>query len=278
MVLDDEDFSHGIMLYLLEISKKTSVHAQEIIDYVQLPDVQEKLTCPGLKSNISLQTAQRWLKKLGWRYGRKRNGMYLNGHEWEDVVNHRKVFVARWAEYEKHMVQYGNDRKIATIPSRFAVEQVSQFCLILLTHNKSTFFTDDRHKNSLHAPGSKQTPKRKHEVESLMVSEFLSPEWGSLRDDEEGCVHHVFQLAYLTFPNPERLGFSFRLERTVKVTLTTKTCSNRLIGPSISLNLKLKVSPQACGSSIIHLAIKSGLQMVCLLEKCRRSPTKVEPM
>ena len=90
-----QDFSHSIMLYLLEISKKSLVCAQDIMDYVQLPDVQEKLTGSGLKSNISLRTAQQWLKKLGWRYGRKRNGMYLDGHEWEDVVNYRKDFVAR---------------------------------------------------------------------------------------------------------------------------------------------------------------------------------------
>src|SRR5882724_5360967 len=42
-VLDDKDFSHGIMLYLLEISKKTSVRAPDIINYVQLPDVRNSL-------------------------------------------------------------------------------------------------------------------------------------------------------------------------------------------------------------------------------------------
>jgi len=167
----------------LKSPRKPQSRAQDIIDYVQLPDVQEKLTGSGLKSNISLRTAQQWLKKLGWRYGIKGNGMYLNGHEQEDVVNYRKDFVARWAEYEKCMVQYGNDRKIATIPSGFPVEQVIWFCLILLTHDKSTFFADHQCKNSWHAPGSKPTPERKHEGESLMVSEFLSPEWGSLRDD-----------------------------------------------------------------------------------------------
>ena len=57
-VLDAEDFSHGITLYLLEISKNSSVHAQDIVDYMQLPDIQEKLGGSGLKSKISLQTAQ----------------------------------------------------------------------------------------------------------------------------------------------------------------------------------------------------------------------------
>ena len=185
-VLDGEDFSRGITLYLLEISKKSSVHAQDIVDYVQLPDVQEKLGGSGLKSKISLRTAQRWLRKLGWRYGRKRNGMYIDGHERVDVVNYRKDFVARWAEYEKRMVLFGNDGNIVSVPDGFPVEQVGRFRLILLTHDESTFFAEDRRKNAWHAPSSKPTPEGKHEGESLMVSDFLSPEWGPLRDDEEG--------------------------------------------------------------------------------------------
>jgi len=72
MVLDDEDFSHSIMLYLSKSPKKISVHAQDITTMCSCPDVQEKLAGSGLKSNILLWTAQQWLKKLGWRYGRKR--------------------------------------------------------------------------------------------------------------------------------------------------------------------------------------------------------------
>ena len=143
MVLDDKDFSHGITFYLLKISKKDTVHAQDIMDYVQLPNVQGKLASSGLKSKISLWTAQRWLTKLRWRDGRKRNGMYLDGHEQADVVKYRKAFMAIQAEYEKHMVHYGNDGKIDSIPNRFSVKQVVQFCLLLLTHDESTFFADD---------------------------------------------------------------------------------------------------------------------------------------
>ena len=75
------------------------------------------------------------------------------------MVNYRKDFMARWAEYKKQMVQYGNDAKIAAIPSGFPVEQVSQFFLILLTHDESTFFADNLCKNSWNTPGSKPTPK-----------------------------------------------------------------------------------------------------------------------
>jgi hypothetical protein len=85
--------------------------------------------------------------------------MYIDGHEREDVVKYRKAFVARWAEYEKHMVLYDNDGNIVPILNGFAVEQAGRFCLILLTHDESTFFADDRRKNTWHAPGSKPTPE-----------------------------------------------------------------------------------------------------------------------
>lgn len=43
-------------------------------------------------SGISRRTAQRWLAKLGWIYGRNKKG-YCDGHEREDVVEYRqKVF------------------------------------------------------------------------------------------------------------------------------------------------------------------------------------------
>ena len=76
--------------------------------------MQEKL---GSKAHtISEQTAQRWLKKLDWRYGRKKNGMYINGHEREDVVQYQTKFLARWKEYEEQMITFDNDGNVNITP------------------------------------------------------------------------------------------------------------------------------------------------------------------
>jgi len=29
---------------------------------------------------------QQWLNKMQWRYGKATKGMYLDGHEWVDVI------------------------------------------------------------------------------------------------------------------------------------------------------------------------------------------------
>ena len=84
-ILEDKDFAQDIQLHLLEISKGGYVQAQDVVDYIDRLEVQERL---GKKTKILLRTAQRWLKKLSWRYGRKRNGMYIDGHEQEDVVKY----------------------------------------------------------------------------------------------------------------------------------------------------------------------------------------------
>ena len=78
-ILNDEDFAQRIQLHLLEVLKNGYVYAQDIMDYVSQPEVQESL---GVKKRtISLKTAQRWMRKLGWRYGKRKNGMYIDRHE-----------------------------------------------------------------------------------------------------------------------------------------------------------------------------------------------------
>jgi hypothetical protein len=78
-ILDDEDLAQDIQLHLMEIAKNGYIQAQDVVDYVATPEIQEKL---GTKARgISLRTGQRWLKKLNWWYNQKRNGMYIDGHE-----------------------------------------------------------------------------------------------------------------------------------------------------------------------------------------------------
>lgn len=92
-ILEDEDFAQNIQLHLMEVAKDGYIQAQDIVDYVAQPEVQERL---GVKKRgISLATAQRWMQKLDWQYGKKKNGMYIDGHEREDVVKYRKEFLER---------------------------------------------------------------------------------------------------------------------------------------------------------------------------------------
>jgi hypothetical protein len=137
------------------------------------------------KYTISIRTARRWLKKLDWRYGRKRSGMYIDGHEREDVVAYRSAFIDRWKSYEKRMVMYDNDGKELPRPAGFEVAQIGRFRLIPITHDESTFHGNDRRNNYWIHVSDEKKPQPKGEGASIMVSDFLTSEWGRLVDGDE---------------------------------------------------------------------------------------------
>jgi len=54
-----------------------------------------------LKNPLSERTARQWLIKLGWCQTVVRKGVYMDGHEREDVVKYQQeVFLPVMKEYE----------------------------------------------------------------------------------------------------------------------------------------------------------------------------------
>jgi hypothetical protein len=166
-ILKDEDFAQDIQLHLTKIAKNGYIRAQDVVDYIATPDIQDRLAKLGKARTISLRTAQCWLGKLSWRYTKKRNGMYVDGHEREDVVEYRQGFVERWKQYEKRFVIFDNDGNELSQPSGFAVPGV-RFQLILVTHDESTFYENDRWKTKWVHANEKAVAERKGEGQSIM--------------------------------------------------------------------------------------------------------------
>ena len=62
------------------------------------------------KDALSEWTARRWLVKLGWRRTRLKKGVYMDGHERDDVVKYRnEKFLPLMAEYERQMVRWAEN-------------------------------------------------------------------------------------------------------------------------------------------------------------------------
>jgi len=104
--------------------------------------------------------------------------MYIDGHECEDIVAYQDAFTKRWREYEKCFVIHDNDGKVLSNAIGFPVPQVGRFRLILVTHDESTFYENDRRKTKWTHISEKATTEKKGEGQSLMVSDFLTVEWG----------------------------------------------------------------------------------------------------
>ena len=60
-----------------------------------------------LEVGLSECTARRWLYKLGWRQTRLKKGVYMDGHERDDVREYRdSSFLPLMASFERRMVHW----------------------------------------------------------------------------------------------------------------------------------------------------------------------------
>ena len=101
-VLDDEDVAQTLQAQLLSHTKGHYITASDVVEIVAGPVMQETFLHSEISHpSTSKRTECHWLQRLSWRYGPMRNGMYIDGHEREDVVAYRNAFVARWKGYEK---------------------------------------------------------------------------------------------------------------------------------------------------------------------------------
>ena len=114
--------------------------------------------------------------------------MYFNGHKRVDVVAYRQAFVVQWVEYETRF-QFWDENGNPLLP------RLHFFPLVLVTHDKLVFFQNDERKSCWGHQDGQPAPRPKGEGQSLMVSDFLSSEWGCLCDSKR-CVKSPY---FLTF-------------------------------------------------------------------------------
>ena len=72
----DPTLAQEIHVHLQIIGK--FVRAMDLIKFMDTPEMRE---CTHLKKSISLATAQRWMKKLDYRWSYTPKGQYVDGHE-----------------------------------------------------------------------------------------------------------------------------------------------------------------------------------------------------
>jgi hypothetical protein len=257
-VLNDEVLAQEIKRVLGEKAKiSTFLTAADVQEVVSSPDIQAQFTQAGInRPSISKSTACRWLGKLGWRHGRHQNGMYFDGHEREDVVEYRKGFVRRFKEYERRFHTWDDEGNELPRPSGFHVPgAVGRFRLVLITHDESTFYQNDQRKIYWSCPG-RNVPKPKGDGQTLMVSDFLSADWGPLRDADR-CVACGLLPSNLTYICTVKPGFCSGLGRTGMAGSQPMICLPRSTTQSTSLRGSLGVMRRAFFSSTTRPAIKS---------------------
>ena len=81
---------------------------------------------------------------------------------------------------------WDNDGTELPHPNGFPVAgAIGRFRLILVTYDESTFFQNNEHNTGWSHATSKSKPKAKGNGQLLMVSDFLTSEWGRLHNGDE---------------------------------------------------------------------------------------------
>ncbi len=111
--------------------------------------------------------------------------MYVDSYECTDDIAYQKAFIKRQRDYKKCFFIYNNDGNVMSTPVSFPVPEVSQFHLILVTHNNLTFYENDYRKTKWTHKSKKATTEKKGKGQSLLDSDFLMVEQGQLKDGNE---------------------------------------------------------------------------------------------
>ncbi len=132
------------------------------------------------KAMIKSRTARRWLNKLGFSWRDVKKGVFLDGHERDDVVEDRKKFLKIMDELSPYLVEFNADgtQKPKEYPPDCILGGPGCRPVVLITHDESIFSANDgRHQAWIAENGAFLRPKGKGR--GIMVSDFLLP-WSRL--------------------------------------------------------------------------------------------------
>ena len=239
-VLEDDDIVQETQWELTKRAKGGCMKAEDDCEIVASKKLQAKFARLGVhRPTILKATAHRWLAKLKWRYEKKKNRMYIDGHERDDIVAYWHTFVLWWAEYgmwfpiwgtnENPLARYLSTTSLApetwikspplslpledgppakgkqldivsasapaVVVDEFETEAKWEVAasagltgasrpLILITHDESVFYQNDEKMTCWSHQDSCPAPEPKGDGQSLMVSDLLTTECGSLHNGE----------------------------------------------------------------------------------------------
>jgi hypothetical protein len=158
-------------------------------------------TIPRAPEKVSVDTARRWMKFLGF-YPKDASvkGCFVDGHERDDVVEHRGRFLADMQGYERRMVTYaGENLENMVMPEL----EPGAKRVVLVTNDESVFYSNDA-KRVVWVEEDADVLRPKSLGQSIMVSAFVCECHGFLC----GMVNGVMKKSYTTIkPGKNRDGW-----------------------------------------------------------------------
>lgn len=165
-LLSDENFRKEAKEYVLEngyVKGRPNLTLNQFVLWVK----EQKSV------DICTTTASLWLHDMGFSYKQFSKGVYFDGHERDDVVKEREVYLEKLQSYSHRI---WTSHSPAPNPSLSPV--------IRVFHDESTFYANAD--QTFHwTDGSKQALKQKSPGQAVMVSDFIDEVSGFLEHDGE---------------------------------------------------------------------------------------------
>ena len=202
--LNDEGVEIACREYISQNKDKVTAHglAKAVGTYLQdqeaeglLDGVISALEVEGngrhLKTRtIGAKTARNWLRRLGYSWKHVRKGIYIDGHERDDVKDYRdNYFIPTVQSLLPRMVNWTLDED--GLKQHEPTTTSEQRPLIYVTHDESIFNANDG-KRQMWIQTESQPLRQKSKGQGIMVSEFLTP-IGRLRVPDKPFEQFTFE-------------------------------------------------------------------------------------
>jgi len=188
--ISDKAVVEELSLHLRSIRKYAC--AQDLVDFLKVTENQVRL---GVSRPISLATAHRWMKSMGWRWKKEVKGQYVDGHECSDVVAYRQqVFLPAWTHLQSRMRKWEVGRENNSVVEDMnttAPLSGGEHRIVVWFHDESTFYANDQRKLQWVHQNESAEPQLKGEGASLMVADFVSADYGWLQSPDRKKHTHV---------------------------------------------------------------------------------------
>jgi hypothetical protein len=176
---------------LKEVENATEVEklVEETFERVRDEEVERTEKGYTRKESLQARTAREWLNKMGYRWKSIKKGIYIDGHEREDVVQYRSKFLDRWYEMQPYVREWeevkeeveGEVRVTGLRKKEKTILNATE--IILVTHDESTFSANDGRRSCWVKEGE-SILRPKGRGRGIMVSGFLTGS-GRLRVRDE---------------------------------------------------------------------------------------------
>ena len=142
---------------------------------------------PGFPRKISLETARLWLHHLGFEVLTMQKGIFIDGHEREDVVDSHKLFLRKMTKLGfLHFTNAPTEDAMKALPSDIdPPTNDTRSKTVVFFHDESTFMSNEDQPTQWGMKGEKMM-KPKSKGAGIMVSDFIDEHNGflALSDDE----------------------------------------------------------------------------------------------